>query len=125
MLDAVGNALAGASSDSLDTLLRRALSALLQVKRENLDLTLALRTPMAERDGGSFVRESLQNFVAVIMPMVTGSLPGLLDAERRVTVAVAALEGVISHAVFESPDWLLEDWFLDDLVTLATRFLPT
>lgn len=124
MIDAVGDALAGAQShDSLATLLRRALGALLQVKRDNLDLTLALRAPMAERDGGTFVRESLQNFVAAMVPAVARTLPRLPDVERRVELVVAALEGAISYAVFEEPDWLVADWFLDDLVTLATGFL--
>ena len=123
LIDAVGGALASGGSDSLHDLLRRALGALLRVKRDNLDLTLALRTPMADRDGGDFVRESFQSFVAMMSPVVRRWLPGLADVERRVTLAVAAIEGAISYAVFETPEWLTEDWFLDDLVTLATQFL--
>src|SRR5204862_2843906 len=124
MLDAVTGALAGAQAgDSPIVLLRRALGALLEVKRENLELTLALRAPMADRDGGDFVRESLHGFVAAVLPVVTRALPGLRDVERRLTLVVAALEGAISHAVFEDPDWLVEPWFLDDLVALAGGFL--
>jgi AcrR family transcriptional regulator len=123
MIGAVRDAITGNTSDSLGHLLHRALEALLHVKRENLELTLALRTPMSERDGGNFVRESLENFEAALMPAVTRALPRLPHAECRLTIAVAALEGAISHAVFEAPDWLLEEWFLDDLVALATGFL--
>jgi AcrR family transcriptional regulator len=123
MIGAVGEALSGVTGGPLDQLLHRALGALLRVKRENLELTLALRTPMTEHDGGNFVRESLENFVAVMMPAVRRTLPGLPQVERRLTIAVAALEGAISHAVFEAPHWLLAPWFLDDLVRLASGYL--
>lgn len=60
--------------------------------------------------------------MASAIPLAVRSLPALPNLEPRLTTAVAAIEGVISYAVFETRD-LLEDWFLDDLVTLATRFL--
>lgn len=124
MLDAVRAAAVDPKLDTLEKALRGALGALLRVKQENRALTLALRTPMTELDGGNFLRETLEQFVAVLAPAVARTLPALSD-ERRLFLAVAALEGVISYAVYEAPAWLHEAWFLSDLVALATRFLES
>ena len=122
MLDAVRAAAVDPKLDTLEEALRSALGALLRVKQENRALTLALRTPMTELNEGNFVRETLEQFVALLAPVVARTLPALTDM-RRVILVVAALEGAISHAVYEAPDWLHEEWFLSDLVALATRFL--
>jgi AcrR family transcriptional regulator len=114
-----------ASEETLDLVLRTALRALLHVKRDNLALTRALRTPLTEIDGGNFVRETLQQFVALLVPVVAGAMPGLPEVERRVTLLVAATEGAVSYAALESPDWLLEEWFLEDLTALGTRYLES
>jgi len=78
---------------------------------------------MTELDGGNFVRETLQQFVSALLPIVTRTYPTLPHPERRVTFAVAALEGAISYVVFESPLWLLETWLLDELVALGVGYL--
>ncbi|MGC4118721.1 MAG: TetR/AcrR family transcriptional regulator [Myxococcales bacterium] len=123
MVQAVDRALAEAGGLDLEERLRRALRALLSVKREHLELTKALREPMAEVSGHSFMREASLQFVAVFVPHLSSALPGLAEVERRTALLVAALEGAISHAVYESPSWLAEPWFLEDLVGLAAAYL--
>jgi hypothetical protein len=49
--------------------------------------------------------------------------PELSHVERRTTLLVAALEGAISHAVYNAPQWLGEGWFLDDLVALGKGYV--
>lgn len=88
------------------------------MKREHRSLTRALRQPMAEMDGHGFVRETLVRFATLFAPTIARLDPSV-DATRRGMVLVSALEGAISHAAFESPAWLDEPWFLDDLVRLA------
>lgn len=99
--------------------IRRMLSALLEVKRKNLELSLALRAPMAELDGAGFIRELSEAFVEAVARMLARSVPSLERKERRAALMVAAINGALSTAVFEAPHWLAEPWFLDDLVTLV------
>lgn len=103
--------------------LRAVLSALVRVKRESAPLSRALRAPMAELDGAGFVRETLEQFAAVVLAKVAPFVPPDESLPRRVLLLVAAVEGALAYAVFESPAWLNEDWFVDDLVTLAGSFV--
>jgi hypothetical protein len=103
--------------------LRQALGALLTVKREHFALTRALREPMAEQSGHAFLRETMQHFTALLVPPIRRARPLLAHPERRVAVLVAAMEGAISAAVYDSPDWLGEAWFLDELVAMGLGFL--
>lgn len=122
MIHAMREALSHPEGGSLEGVLRPALAALLRVKREHLALTKALSASL-ERDGTQFVRESLEHFISALVPIIARTLPTLKHAERNVTLLVAALEGAISYAAFESPAWLAEEHFLDDLVLLASGFL--
>lgn len=122
MVDSVLEAVKQVEHAPFDISVRRMLAALLAVKRENLELSLALRGPMAEFDGAGFMREISQAFVGAVVRLLERSMPSLLDKERRAALMVAALNGAISTAVFEAPDWLSQPWFLDDLVALAVGF---
>jgi AcrR family transcriptional regulator len=123
MMQAMTGALAEAPADDLEALVRRALGALLTVKREHFALTRALREPMAEQSGHAFLRETMQHFTALLVPPIRRARPTLAHPERRVAVLVAAMEGAISAAVYDSPDWLGEAWFLDELVAMGLGFL--
>ena len=123
MAGAVNGALAIDGSRDLDVVFRRALSALIGVKRANLDLTKALRGPMAQADGFDFLREALEQFVALLSPYLTRVLGRTRRIEARAALLVAALEGAISHAVYASPEWLTEAWFVDDLLALAVGYV--
>lgn len=112
-----------AEHGSVEALMRAAIAALLTVKRENFALTKALRAPMAELAGQGFMRETQTQFAAVLVPHVRRVLPDATEVERRVVVLVAAVEGAVSQAVFETPEWLREDWFLDELVALGAGYL--
>jgi len=101
-------------------IVRAALAALLDVKRANAQLTRALREPMAELDGHSFVRETLGRFAALFTPVLAAIDP-TPEPERHALVLVAAIEGAITYAALESPAWLEQPWFLEELVRLATR----
>ena len=122
MIHAMREALADPKESTLEGILRPALAALLRVKHEHLALTKALAASV-ERDGTHFVRESLEHFVSALVPILARTLPKLRDVERHVTLLVAALEGAISYAAFEAPEWLASERFLDDLVRLAGGFL--
>ena len=123
MLDAVDGALERSDPDDFPTRLRSAMEALLAVKRENLALTKALREPMAGPDGRAFFRDTAQRFADVLAPSVARALGSAPRIPERTALLVAALEGAISHAVYEAPEWLAEPWFLDDLVALGTGYL--
>jgi AcrR family transcriptional regulator len=123
MVGAVDAALSADGSADLGALLRRALLALVGVKREHLALTKALRGPMADTEGISFLRETLEQFVAVLAPRLRRALPGARQVEARAAILVAALEGAMSHAVHTNPEWLSEAWFVDDLVSLSVGYL--
>jgi len=123
MVEAVERAVREAAAADVAQLLRCALDALLSVKRDNLALTKALREPMAEADGLGFMRDALQKFAAVLIPLVAVAAPGAPRVAERAALLVAALEGAISHAVYEQPAWLSEGWFLDQLVALAQGYL--
>jgi AcrR family transcriptional regulator len=124
MAGAVEAALARDDSTDLEAVLRRALVALIGVKREHLDLTKALRGPMAELDGLSFLRDTSEYFASVLAPHLARARPGEEGAApRAAAILVAALEGAISHAVYTAPGWLEADWFVDDLVQLAVGYL--
>lgn len=122
MLEAFGGALAGPPAPTLDALFRASIGALLRVKQDNRELTLALRTPMTELGGADFSRDMHQNVVAHLKPAIERVLGREVD-ERKIVLLVAAVQGAIEFAVFESPDWLGEPWFLDDLVRMATGTL--
>ncbi len=119
MLTAMHDAVPDDADESLEEVLRLTLGALLRVKRENIDLAKALRAPMAELDGSGFVRDTLAEFVATIAPRIVRAAPAVDDVERKVTLFVAAVEGALSFAVYETPDSLLAPSFLDDLVALG------
>jgi len=122
MLGAVRKAAEAARDEAPQVALRRTLSALLTVKRENIALAIALRAPMAELDGAGFVRETLSQFAAVLAPAFARSVPHLRRPTDELFVLLAAFEGAISYAVFERPESLSEEWFLDDLVALGAGF---
>jgi len=107
----------------LEVAFRRMLGALLRVKRDNLELSLALRAPMAELGEDGFVRETSRAFIGVVCQFLEHAAPRVKERERRATMLVAALEGVISAAVFESPQWLSAEWFLDELLMLGLGYL--
>jgi len=123
MVEAVAIAMEASANDGLEPLLRRALSALIAVKRDHLDLTRALRGPMAEAEGVSFLRDALQMFVGVLAPRIAGAAPQITNIERMTTLLVAALEGALSHAVNVALEWLEQEWFVDDLVALGVGYV--
>lgn len=123
MVSAVADASERAPTTNPRAMIRHTLAALLEVKQNNISLTRALREPLANPDGMSFVRDTSEQFVRVLAPSVQRAFPRLESVERRVTMLVAALEGAISHAVFVSPDWLSEPWFLDELVAIGASYL--
>lgn len=122
MMEAVAGSVQG-SELTLENGVRRALEALVRVKRDNLALTRALREPMVELGGQSFVHETLAQFVALLVPAIASALPSLDHVERRATLLVAAIEGAVSYAVFEEPRWLEEPWLVDELTAVALGYL--
>jgi AcrR family transcriptional regulator len=121
MVGAVRVAAASARDLSLERALRAIVGALLAVKRDNLQLALALRAPLADGDGAGLVRDTLTQFCVALAPTLAHHAPGL-DG-RHLAMLVAAFDGAVSFAVFEHPEWLGEPWFADNLVTLGLGYV--
>lgn len=109
---------------ALEPALRAMISALLSAKRENLQLTLALREPMLEAGGESLVREATRRLIAETEQVLRAAVPQLADPAGAARVLVAAIEGVVSSAVYQDPATLLQRAeFEDELVALAVGYV--
>jgi hypothetical protein len=111
---------AGAAPDAM---VRVALAALIEVKRENVALSLALREPLAEPEAGGVMEELMGKFVELLAGMLAPSYPARADIRQRAALLVGMVEGAMGHAVASAPHWLHEQWFLDDLTGIAVGYL--
>ncbi len=123
MIDAVSRAVSEAADAPVEGVLRAALGALVDVKRRHLALTKALREPMVELGGQSFVHETLGSFAALLAPALVHAGTPAANAERRALLLVAALEGALAYAVFERPEWLDAPWLVNELMRIGAGAL--
>lgn len=123
MLNAIRTALAENVGSSPETLIRAALEALIAVKRENLPLSLALREPLAEPESNGVREELSGKFILLMVTVLEGLAPRGADLRSRAAFLVATMQGALDHAVAMAPEWLHEDWFLEDLYSVAVNYL--
>lgn len=103
--------------------IRLAIETLVRTKRENLELNQAMAKAAYARQSVDFPSEIVEHFTnAVIRLMFKDQQPSKDDAEQ-IRFTVAALEGALSHAVKNNPDWLEERWFVEKLNTIAAAGL--
>ncbi len=106
------------TSDPVDRL-GAALEAILEVKRKHSALSLALAKVPTDENGSDFSADVVRHFASVLVPIVAGSAEPTLAAQKEALAIVAAIEGALSFAVKNEPDWLYEPWFVDNLKGLA------
>lgn len=109
-----------APGDRADEVAAKMIAAFLNEKRRMASLSLALKEPMAEVDGRSIIRESLHKVHGAIAGLLSRSIcRPLTDLEnRRLMVAMAAVEGAVSSAMELDSDLLLSQEFEVTLVRL-------
>jgi AcrR family transcriptional regulator len=123
MLGAMKTALAASAGASPQIMVRAALAALIDVKRENVALSLALREPLAEPESNGVMAELMGQFMDMLTGTLAPSYPARSDIKQRAALLVAMIEGAMGHAVANAPHWLHEQWFLDDLTGVAVGYL--
>lgn len=105
------------------SLTRSILRALLDVKNENLAISHAILLNAEAPRSREFIRHARETFVELIGSLFADDLDKHGQGTREVYVAVAAIDGAMAFAVKERPAWLTQEWFLDQLVGLATAGL--
>lgn len=113
------------AGSSPETVIRAALAALIMVKRENISLSLALREPLAEPEASGVRDELSGKFVDMVGAMLAAVYPARADIRQRAAFLVALVEGALDQAVAKAPHWLEEQWFLDDVTTVAINYLQS
>ncbi|MEJ1936774.1 TetR/AcrR family transcriptional regulator, partial [Nostoc sp. NIES-2111] len=104
LLAAVRRGAGDGSDTSPSGVLRATLTEFLRVKRENLDVSRALIALAGEPWTADRFDHDTKRFAMIVAPI----LPDTPDRMQRAEVLVAALEGILAHAVLHTPDWLAE-----------------
>jgi len=126
--ETVGTALESGRSLNARARLALAIDALVETKRENLDLSHALANAPHDGTEAEFSAEVIEHFARILVALRSDERPcGSPSSDpvpnNRVTAIVAALEGLLAFAVKQKPDWLNQAWFLEELKAIADRAL--
>jgi AcrR family transcriptional regulator len=107
-----------------EAVLRVVLAEFVAFKRRNLALSQALIDLTGSPDTRDSREDVNRRFADVVLALLPGvaAAPGP-DRRRLATLMVAALDGAISHAVTDHPEWLDEAWYLDRLERIAAACL--
>ena len=119
MSEAVMSNLAAPEITSPAESLGMALEAILDVKRKHSALSLALAKIPTDEHGGDFSADVVRHFAKVLVPIVGGTDPAPDTVVKEAQAMVAAIEGALSFAVKNNPEWLDEAWFAGHLKALA------
>lgn len=115
----VASSVAGAP---LEVAIPALIDALLRFKREHFDLAMAIREPMVALGGESLLREASQKLVEATASVLLGARPNLKDAKLRAQTLNAAIEGVLSAVMFQSPKQLSSGQLDAELNRLALAY---
>lgn len=126
--ETVGTALDRGRSLNAPERLALAIEALVETKRDNLDLSHALANAPHDGMEAEFSAEVIEHFARVLVALRSNERPGGSPSSDpapndRVTSIVAALEGLLAFAVKQKPDWLHQAWFIEELKSIAVRSL--
>jgi AcrR family transcriptional regulator len=102
---------------------RLVIHSILTAKRENLSLILALREPLAALGGEQFMRDAMTQIVRSVSELIKAQTPGASDTTLAARVSIAAIEGAMSVAVYQSPELLRDEAFERELVALFLGYL--
>lgn len=117
MSETMGRAIADSEGHDIRQVLHGALGALVAGKRDNLDLSKALAAAPSDATHADFASEIVDRFAGVLVPILAlhaADLPRTV-IEERAGATVAAVEGLLSYAVKNRPDWLAQTWFTETL----------
>lgn len=103
----------------IDQALDQALGAVLEIKRQKLPLSRALAALPDEPGHPTFSVEVVHHFAAFVLPLLSRGQPPGADLRAVALATMAALEGMLSHAVKDAPEWLEQPWFLAKLKSVA------
>ncbi|MFG5384272.1 TetR/AcrR family transcriptional regulator [Yoonia sp. R2-816] len=119
MSAAVQKIIGQGTDENLEQVMDQALTAVIEMKRQNLPLSRALAELPGDPDQPDFAAEVVGHFAEFILPLISPDAPPT-DAQRSHALAtMAALEGLLSYAVKNAPDWLGQPWFLARSKALA------
>ena len=119
MSEAVISNLAASKTTTPADRLGLALEAILDVKRKHSALSLALAKIPTDEHGSDFSADVVRHFAAVLVPIVSDKAPVPEAVKTEAHVLVAAIEGALSFAVKNTPEWLDEPWYVENLKAIA------
>jgi AcrR family transcriptional regulator len=122
LVDAVQRATRRVEGQALEVAIPAMIDGLLTFKRANLELSLALREPMAALGGEAIVREASRQLVGATAAVLRHARPALVDPVGRAQVLNAAIEGVLSAAIFQSPAQISSPGLEAELKRLALAY---
>lgn len=115
-------AIEGARGLPLERAIRHVIAEMLAAKRDNRELSLALKAPLAE-SGPAFIREAGRLVAGALEGLLRHADPQLPRPELATRVLVNALEGVVAAAVDDGQTALSDPAFEAELVALALGYL--
>lgn len=98
------------------------IDGLLRFKRSNLDLSIALREPMLALGGEAIARDATRRLVDATAEILRRARPELDDAVERARILNAAIEGVLTSVIFQSPRQITSPELQRELTRLALAY---
>jgi AcrR family transcriptional regulator len=122
LVASVRGAAAQVEGRALEIAVPALIAGLLRFKREHVDLAMALREPMVALGGEGLVREASRQLIDATARILAGARPGLEDVVLRAQTLNAAIEGVLSAVMFQTPRLLSSPHLDAELNRLALAY---
>ncbi|MCU0701716.1 MAG: TetR/AcrR family transcriptional regulator, partial [Myxococcaceae bacterium] len=103
LVASVRGAAAKVEGAPLEVALPALIAGLLDFKRANVELSMALREPMVALGGEGLVRDASSQLLDATRRILTAARPDLKDVTLRAQTLNAAIEGVLSAVMFQTP----------------------
>lgn len=105
--------------------LRRMVSAFVDAKRDNAELSRALREPLLELDKRDLVREGIDAVAARLLPLIARMHPDLMPERQRIMafLLVSSVEAPVIAALDDQPHLLADPDFAAELTAMAEAHL--
>lgn len=122
MVAAIQTAAREVEGQPLPTAIPALIEGLLRFKRTNLDLSIALREPMLALGGEAIARDATRRLVDATAEIFRRARPELDDAIERARILNAAIEGVLTSVIFQSPRQVSSPELQRELTRLALAY---
>jgi AcrR family transcriptional regulator len=107
-------------ADAVEKIVR----AFVAVKQRHADAARALRPFIAEEAGDVLARAALRRVVeALAVLLASVSDAAIVEPEQTAAIVAAAVEGPVSFAMRDAPDWLSRPSSADELTAIALGYL--